>query len=573
MAKKGEYSVLLIDDNPFMIEILTGKLKADGFNVISALNSKDGLAKANEERPSVIVLDMPLPDGTGGFNILNSLKHEEKTKDIPIVVLTSDDTEQHQQKVLEVGVMSYLVKPFVSTDEIISTISGIAKNGVVIPPKKSIEKGDTENTGRTMTYKSPFMQSGATVGIPPKLKAKIEKALVSPREELSIISLVSDLIEYAYHARSSDIHLEPYNDRVIIRMRIDGILYDVFTLPKNTQPEVIARIKVLAGMRTDEHQSAQDGRFKTSIKEPPRQFDIRVSIIPTYYGENSVLRLLAEQSTIKKIDDLAFTEKDKEKIKKAIKRPYGMILATGPTGSGKSTTLYTIIRELNTRNVSIITIEDPIEYSVEGIDQIQVNNKTGLTFATGLRSILRQDPNIIMVGEIRDKETASIAVNAALTGHKLLSTLHTNDAATTLPRLLDMDIESFLIASTINIIIGQRLVRMICQKCKVKKKLNEEEFKNLAKSIPSAMLANNKDFYGAKGCEACGDTGYFDRMGLYEILEMSEDIRNAVLRRADASEIKTLAIKNGMITLLEDGFRKALAGLTTIEEILRVVKE
>jgi type II secretory ATPase GspE/PulE/Tfp pilus assembly ATPase PilB-like protein len=253
--------------------------------------------------------------------------------------------------------------------------------------------------------------------------------------------------------------------------------------------------------------------------------------------------------------------------------PFGMILATGPTGSGKTTTLYHILREVNTREVSIITIEDPIEYSLEGVDQIQVNNRTGLTFADGLRSILRQDPNIIMVGEIRDEETASIAVNAALTGHKLLSTLHTNDAATTLPRLLDMGVEPFLVASTINVAIGQRLVRMLCQTCKYKKTITEAEFKSLAENIPSELLDNHREFYFGKGCDDCGDSGFYDRMGVYEVLEMNDFIREAVMRRADAGEVKKIAVKNGMTTLLEDGFRKALNGLTTIQEILRVVHE
>ena len=250
-----------------------------------------------------------------------------------------------------------------------------------------------------------------------------------------------------------------------------------------------------------------------------------------------------------------------------------MILATGPTGSGKTTTLYTILKEVNTREVSVITIEDPVEYSLEGIDQIQVNPRTGLTFAAGLRSILRQDPNVIMVGEIRDQETASIAVNAALTGHKLLSTLHTTDSATTLPRLLDMGIEPFLVASTVNIAIGQRLVRMICPHCKIKKRLTDAELENLKEHLRPELVDNHRDFYYGKGCQECGDSGYYDRMGLYEVLEINDFIREAIMRRADASEIKKIAVKNGMVPILEDGFKKAVAGLTTIEEILRVVNE
>ncbi|PJE50506.1 MAG: hypothetical protein COV29_03805 [Candidatus Yanofskybacteria bacterium CG10_big_fil_rev_8_21_14_0_10_36_16] len=580
MAKDVSKTILIIDDNPFMVEILANELKNSGFNIEKADSGEKGIKKIKDSKPSLLILDMPLPDKADGFKTLKEIK--ENSKDLPILIVSNNDTVEFRKKVLEEGVNGYLIKAFAGKDEVIQAVNEIMAGKVIMPSmeeqpaseKTKDESGESEGKDENkIKYKSPFSSTSINIGVPPKIKAKIEKALVSPRAELSIINLVNDLIEYAYHARASDIHLEPYSDRFIARMRIDGILHDVFSLPKNTQSEIIARIKVLAGMRTDEHQTAQDGRFKATIKSPPKQFDIRVSIVPTYYGENSVLRLLAEQSSIKTIEDLAFSPEDKERIKRAIKKPYGMILVTGPTGSGKSTTLYTVIRELNKRSVSIITIEDPVEYSVEGIDQIQVNTRTGLTFATGLRSILRQDPNVIMVGEIRDKETASIAVNAALTGHKLLSTLHTNDAATTLPRLLDMEVEPFLIASTVNVVIGQRLVRMLCTKCKKKRKMTETELKNLTKSIPEKILGNHKEFYEVGGCEVCGDTGYFDRMGIYEILEMNDEIRSAILRRADSSEINEIATKSGMSTLLEDGFKKVVSGLTTIEELLRVVKE
>lgn len=406
-----------------------------------------------------------------------------------------------------------------------------------------------------------------------ELHESIEQVLMLSEQEISIIELVDNLMTYAFLMRASDVHLEPFDDKLLARMRIDGILNDVFTLPKFLHSSVITRIKVLAGMRTDEHQAAQDGRFEMKIANPEKEFDVRVSIVPTYYGENGVLRLLAEQTTINSLSDLAFTEEDLKKIRHAVQTPYGMILATGPTGSGKTTTLYTILKEINTREVSVITIEDPIEYSLEGVDQIQVNSRTGLTFADGLRSILRQDPDIIMVGEIRDVETASIAVNAALTGHKLLSTIHTNDAATTLPRLLDMKIEPFLVASTVNVAIGQRLIRMICENCKEKRKITEAEFDALKENIPSKILDDHRDFFQGKGCAVCNATGYRGRMGIYEILEMNDAIREALMRRADAGEIKKIAIVNGMTTLLEDGFAKAVQGLTTIEEVLRVVHE
>src|SRR3989344_987032 len=286
-----------------------------------------------------------------------------------------------------------------------------------------------------------------------KVENKLKKTLLDHKDQkgLSIISLIDDLVEEAQRLRASDIHIDPQADSVRVRYRIDGVMADHHTLPKSIHSEVITRIKILSGLRTDEHQSALDGRFRLTIDDTP--IDIRVSIAPAYYGENAVLRLLSDKAQDFTLTTLGFSEENQKKILSAIQRPYGMILATGPTGSGKTTTLYTLLKKLSTPEVSIITIEDPIEYSIGGINQIQANTRTGLTFAQGLRSILRQDPNIIMVGEIRDAETAGIAVNTALTGHLLLSTLHTSDASTTLPRLLDMGIDPYLVASTVNVAV------------------------------------------------------------------------------------------------------------------------
>ncbi|MBI5732296.1 MAG: type II/IV secretion system protein [Candidatus Magasanikbacteria bacterium] len=402
-------------------------------------------------------------------------------------------------------------------------------------------------------------------------KTKIEEEL-EKGAELSIIGLVDSLIEHAYTARASDIHIDPEEKRVRVRLRIDGVLHDSFIFPNEVHSEIITRIKVLSGLRTDEHQAAQDGRFRIPLKKIG-PVDVRVSIAPTYYGENAVMRLLAERGEKITFNSLGFNPRDRLKIERAIKKPYGMVLATGPTGSGKTTSLYTLIKILKTPEVSIITIEDPIEYSIEGVDQIQVNPRTGLTFASGLRSILRQDPNIIMVGEIRDEETARIAVNASLTGHLLLSTLHTNDAPTTLPRLLDMKIEPFLIASTVNIAIGQRLVRKICSTCKTKKAVTMDELKSLSEVLPPETLAEYKEFYKGAGCGECNQSGYKGRIGIYEVLEMDDAVRAAVLRKADASEIREIAVKNGMTTMIKDGLEKVMAGITTIEEILRVIHE
>lgn len=407
------------------------------------------------------------------------------------------------------------------------------------------------------------------------LRQRLEEESKKDPEEASIVQLVSDLLLYAYKIRASDIHIQPEEKELLIRCRIDGVMHNVFTWPRVLQNEIITRIKVLTNLRTDEHFAAQDGRFRFTFKEENLDFDVRVSIIPTYHGENAVLRLLVRTGEEFTLETLGFSKRDLKEVKKAISKPYGMILSTGPTSSGKTTTLYTILKTLNTENIAIITLEDPIEYSLPGITQIQVNPQTGLTFDNGLRSILRQDPNVIMVGEIRDRETAYIAVNAALTGHLLLSTLHTNDAPTAIPRLLDMGIEPFLIASTVNVVIGQRLVRRICPYCKKERKITSSEFKLLSVSLPERTqekISKAKFYYG-EGCKSCDHTGYLGRIGIYEVLSMSDALREGISQKFNSAQIKEIAMKEGMTTMLEDGLAKALEGITTIEEVLRVIHE
>jgi type IV pilus assembly protein PilB len=401
---------------------------------------------------------------------------------------------------------------------------------------------------------------------------KIIERELAQGANMSIINLVDHLIRHACEIHASDIHIDPIEQSVRIRFRIDGVLEDSHPLPREIHSEIISRIKVLSGLRTDEHNAAQDGRFRNVVSES-NSVDVRVSIVPTYHGENAVLRLLSDNDENFTLETLGFTEIDQQKIRNAIKRPSGMILVTGPTGSGKTTTLYTLVKMLNSSEISIVTIEDPIEYAVDGIEQIQVNQRTGLTFANGLRSILRQDPNVIMVGEIRDIETANIAVNTALTGHLLLSTLHTNDVSTTLPRLLDMKIEPFLVASTVSIAIGQRLVRKICEHCKEEKIVTDEEYKRLTETISENILLNNKKFFHGRGCEKCNGTGYRGRLVIAEVLVADEEIRKAILNKESASDIKQISIKNGMTTMLVDGFKKAVLGMTSIEEVLRVTHE
>ncbi|MDO8260047.1 MAG: GspE/PulE family protein [Candidatus Magasanikbacteria bacterium] len=393
------------------------------------------------------------------------------------------------------------------------------------------------------------------------------------RDEM-IVKIVNVLFEYAYQNKASDVHIEPYQDEVMIRFRIDGVMHEVLELPKELHSLILSRIKILARMRTDEHNAAQDGKIR--FQSGKDRIDVRVSIVPIVGGENVVMRLLAAKARQFDLASLGFNPVYLKRIKAIIRKPHGMILVTGPTGSGKSTTLYSFLKILNRKEVHISTIEDPVEYDIEGVSQIQVNPATNLTFAKGLRAIVRQDPDIIMVGEIRDSETAGIAINSALTGHLVLSTLHTNDAATTLPRLIDMDIEPFLVSSTVNAIIAQRLVRKICEKCRKSVYVDVADLKNqISERLIKKIIKKQKQvrFYHSEGCKSCGNTGYKGRVGIFEMLEMTEEIKALVSKRATSDEIMKIAIKDGMETMLEDGINKAMNGLTTIDEVLRVTKE
>jgi len=402
----------------------------------------------------------------------------------------------------------------------------------------------------------------------------VEDATKKADKEVSISKIVDTLIEYAYQNKASDIHIEPFEDKSLVRFRIDGVLHDILTLPKNLHDQMITRIKVSAKLRTDEHLSAQDGKMQTQLER--ELLDIRISIVPIVEGEKAVMRLLSSRSRQFSLQELGMGDSDLEKVRKAYSKPTGMILSTGPTGSGKTTTIYSILKILNSRDVNIATIEDPVEYDIEGINQIQVNNKTNLTFASGLRSILRQDPNIIFVGEIRDEETAGIAVNSALTGHLVLSTLHTNDAPTTLPRLIDMNIEPFLVSSTVNVIIAQRLVRKICQSCKVSLEISYKELvERLGEPTAEKYFKKSENkirIYEGKGCDICHNTGFLGRIGIFEVLEMTPKIKDLINTKADSDTIKVQAIKDGMDTMFDDGIKKVVNGMTTFDEIMRVTK-
>ncbi|CAN5182485.1 type IV-A pilus assembly ATPase PilB [soil metagenome] len=392
-------------------------------------------------------------------------------------------------------------------------------------------------------------------------------------KEAPIAKIVSTILEFAVTSGASDVHIEPQEDRVRVRYRIDGILYDKLSLPKNVQEALISRIKILSEMKIDEHRTPQDGRFNFKVSE--EEVDLRISILPTSKGEKIVMRLLRKSWGIPTLSELGFNGMALKSLESAILKPHGIILVCGPTGSGKTTTLYSLLARLNTTRVNIMSLEDPVEYEMAGVNQVQINPAVGLTFASGLRSFLRQDPNIILVGEIRDKETADLALQAALTGHLVFSTLHTSNASGSLPRLQDLGAESFLLASTINAIVGQRIVRKICSHCK-EGYTPLPQIVNEIKSIlgplyhptdPKAQL------YKGKGCSKCGLSGYKGRIGIYEVLPASEKISHLVLTKSDSAGIEKEAVAEGMVTMKQDGYLKVLQGSTTVEEVLRVAEE
>ncbi len=448
---------------------------------------------------------------------------------------------------------------------------------------------DTMGDAFKTTLKLPDEEAEAAKRTKDKPKAKRIADLV---EDSPISKALTAILEFAAHNRASDVHIEPLEKEVKIRTRIDGVLREVMRLPKNAEPALISRVKILANLKIDEHRIPQDGGFTIRVDE--RDIDLRIAVAPVVWGEQVVIRLLDKTGTSLKLEAMGYTGRALRLIRKGLLRPNGMILTSGPTGSGKSTSLYALIQEIKNDAVNIITLEDPVEYKMEGINQIQVNPAVGLTFATGLRSILRQDPDIVMVGEIRDKETAQLAVQAALTGHLVFSTLHTNSAAGILPRLLDMGIEPFLIASTVHVVIGQRLVRRIgdagkqtYQSTLPETQAVQEALKGLLpdskEKVPEVSkdlgyknlpLVNQTAYTLSKGADT-PDTpgGYRGRMGLYEVFEVSENIQGLIMKRSTTTQIEHAARAEGMVSMRQDGYLKALAGNTTLMEVNRVAAE
>jgi type IV pilus assembly protein PilB len=407
------------------------------------------------------------------------------------------------------------------------------------------------------------------------IQENVEKSATNTTDEaklahdMPVIRILDTILEFASAEGASDVHMEALENEFLIRFRIDGVLRDILTLPKTIHPAIVARIKILSELKIDEHRIPQDGRFKFKINDA--FIALRVSILPAFYGENIVLRILAESARPMSLEELGLTGHNLELVKNNIKKPHGMILVTGPTGSGKTTTLYSVLSILISTEVKICTVEDPVEYGIKRVNQIQINPAAGLTFAAGLRSLLRHDPDIIMVGEIRDEETAEMAIHSALTGHLVLSTLHTNDAPGAIPRLLDMGAEGFLVASTLNLIIAQRLVRKICPNCIEPYSVTEEMFTYLKQYVQGDEITNK--FYRGKGCEECNYKGYKGRFGIFEILEVNEELREHVTKKASSDELAKIGKKYGMIPLIRDGINKASSGLTSIEEVMRVLRD
>lgn len=394
-------------------------------------------------------------------------------------------------------------------------------------------------------------------------------------KEAPIAKIVATILDFAVKSRASDVHIEPLEDHTRVRYRIDGILKEKLVLPKKVHEAVVSRVKILSDLKIDERRVPQDGRF--TFRNEDSEVDLRVSTLPTVDGEKVVMRLLRKSSKVPTLSELGLRAAALKNLEESVRVPHGIILITGPTGSGKTTTLYSLLHILNTPKVNIVTLEDPVEYQMDGINQVQINPKAGLTFATGLRSFLRQDPNIIMVGEVRDNETADLAIQASLTGHLVFSTLHTNSSSGALPRLLDMQAEPFLLASSITCVVAQRVGRKICEHCKEEYKPTEKEIEELKRVLgplyesylQSKGLSEPK-LYRGKKCDKCGETGYSGRTGIFEVLKVSEKVGKLILERSPASAIEKAAVEGGMILMQQDGYLKVLDGITTLEEVMRV---
>ena len=450
------------------------------------------------------------------------------------------------------------------------------KSNLVVKPymatEESIKKAIVEQYTRGLSFE--VMEALKEAGSQYSTTFMPQAAIAGVMGQAPVARIVSTLLEYGIKVRASDIHIEPLENESRIRYRIDGILHEKLILPQKIHDAIISRIKILGNMKIDEKRLPQDARFNFKIGQ--EELDLRISTMPTAHGEKVVMRLLKKTGGVPDLPELGLRGKALHNLEENIKRPHGIILLCGPTGSGKTTTLYSILSKLNSAQVNILTLEDPVEYRIVGVNQVQINTQAGLTFASGLRSFLRQDPNIIMVGEIRDNETTDLAIQASLTGHLVFSTLHTNDASGSLPRLLDMKAESYLIASTVTCVAGQRVVRKICPTCRISK-IPQKEIVEKIKEVLGGLFDFEKNrnlkLFEGRGCKECNNTGYLGRIGIFEVLVVSEKIAKMIIVRSRAQEIAKQAVSEGMITMRQDGFLKVLEGITTVEEVLRVAEE
>jgi general secretion pathway protein E len=537
----AEVRKLARENGAGMVELLIQKRVLPEAELLSALSAEYGIPFWEE---------LPTDHIDTGFTALFSIQYLKKQKMVPL------DTPQ--------GFVVAINDPanFQAADDLCRLL-GLPERPVVLATQEAIQAAINLAYDLSRSTAKEFFQEMHDESTD-SLISEIEETgdLLDETSDAPIIKLVNLLLSGATKDRASDIHIEPYQAIVKVRYRIDGILYDILSLPRKIHSPLVSRVKIMAKLNIAEKRLPQDGRIE--IKVADRSVDIRVSTIPTAFGERVVLRLLDKTSSILMLSDLGMDSRKVGIFNRLIKSPYGIILVTGPTGSGKTTTLYAALSSINSPEVNIITIEDPIEYQIDGIGQIQVNPKIDLTFAQGLRSIVRQDPDVILVGEIRDRETAEIAIQSSLTGH-----LHTNDAASAVTRLIDMGIEPFLVTSSVIAIIAQRLVRVLCPKCKEHYTPDDESLANLG--VDKRRLERHP-VYQRKGCAACMNTGYRGRTAIFEILVLDDPIKRLILKTSDSNQINDEALKRGMTNLLADGAKKVLEGITTIEEVFRVTR-
>ena len=479
----------------------------------------------------------------------------------------------------------YLVLPF-AFDKEKQTLSIVMANPIDLQALEFIEKktgmrlqpflGETSKLTKQIKERyAQSLSSEVTEALKETTTTQTKKMTVDELSggvirEAPIAKIVSTILEFAIKVRASDVHIEPLEEKTRVRYRIDGILYEKLILPRSVHDSVISRIKILSHMKIDEKRIPQDGRF--NFRTGDEEVDLRVSSLPSVHGEKIVMRLLSKAMHVPELTELGLRGRALTNLQAAIRVPHGIVLVTGPTGSGKTTTLYSLLNMINTPRVNIMTLEDPVEYQISGITQVQTNPQAGLTFSSGLRSFLRQDPNIIMVGEIRDKETAELAIQASLTGHLVFSTLHTNSASGALPRLLDMEMEPFLLASSMTCIVGQRICRKVCESCKEAYEPAAAVVADVKKVLGPLLMTTKIQFYRGKKCAECNGTGYSGRIGIFEVLPVTEKIGRLILEHSPSSKIEAEAKLNGMIDMKQDGYLKTLEGVTTLEEVLRVAE-